>query len=61
MAIKSKAPIVPIAIKGNFKLGSKITVKVFEEYNTDNASMEKEDMEKVSTEAFSVIADYLEA
>lgn len=61
MAIKSKAPIVPIAIKGNFKFGSKITVKVFDEYSTDNASMEKEDMEKVSTEAFSVIADYLEA
>ena len=61
MAIKSKVPIVPVAIKGNFRLGSEITVKVFEEYSTENASMEKEDMERVSTEAFSVIANYLEA
>lgn len=61
MAIKSKVPIVPVAIKGKFKLGSEITVKVFEEYSTENASMEKEDMERVSTEVFSVIANYLEA
>ena len=61
MAIKSKAPIVPIAIKGNFKFGSKIIVKVFDEYSTENAGLDKEEMERVSNEAFSVIANYLEA
>ena len=61
MAIKTKAPIVPIAIKGKFKFGSKITVKVFDEYSTENATLEKEEMERVSNEAFSVIANYLEA
>ena len=60
LAIKTKSPIVPIAIKGKFKLGSKITVKVFDEYSTENATMEKEEMERVSNEAFSVIANYLE-
>ena len=61
MAIKSKVPIVPIAIKGKFKFGKKVIVKVFDEYNTENESLEKENMERVSLEAFSVIADYLEA
>lgn len=61
MAIKSQVPIVPIAIKGKFKFGSEITVKVFKKYETKDISMEKEEMERVSNEAFSVITNYLEA
>ncbi len=60
MAIKSKVPIVPIAIKGKFKIGSKIIIKIFDECSTENASMDKDDMERVSAEAFSVISKYLE-